>query len=101
LESAVAVSTTDPQVITEQELIPLLRAAASVPDIVSPAGTDCSLENMEKFAIRQALRVAGKNKSRAALLLGISRASLYRKLRDYGIEAQPESDEADTSRPLQ
>lgn len=99
LESAVAVSTNEPQVITEQELVPLLRAAGTTPDIVSPAAADCSLESMEKFAVRQALRVAGNNKSRAALLLGISRASLYRKLRDYGIEAGPESDEADTSRP--
>jgi transcriptional regulator with PAS, ATPase and Fis domain len=44
------------------------------------------METMEKFAIRQALRVAGNNKSRAAELLGVSRGSLYSKLKDYGME---------------
>jgi len=99
LESAVAVSTDDPQVITGQELMPLLRTTGTMTDVVSPVAPDCSLENMEKFAIRQALRVAGNNKSRAALLLGISRASLYRKLRDYGVETGAEPDEDDSENP--
>jgi DNA-binding NtrC family response regulator len=44
-----------------------------------------SLERLEKFAIEQALRLSGDNKSRASEILGISRESLYRKLKLYGI----------------
>ncbi|HWP48012.1 MAG TPA: sigma-54 dependent transcriptional regulator [Candidatus Limnocylindrales bacterium] len=44
-----------------------------------------SLEQVEKFAIEQALRVAGGNKSKAAEILGISRDSLYRKIKRYRI----------------
>jgi DNA-binding NtrC family response regulator len=44
-----------------------------------------SLEQLEKFAIEQALRVTKGNKSRAAEILGISRDSLYRKMKRYGI----------------
>ena len=43
------------------------------------------LERLEKFAIGQALRLCGNNKSRATKILGISRESLYRKMRQYGI----------------
>lgn len=44
-----------------------------------------SLERLEKFAIEQALRLSGENKSRTSEILGISRESLYRKMRQYGI----------------
>jgi DNA-binding NtrC family response regulator len=44
-----------------------------------------SLEQLEKFAIEQALRITGGNKTKAAETLGISRDSLYRKLKQYGI----------------
>lgn len=40
-----------------------------------------SLQSVEKFAIDQALREADGNKSKAAEILGISRDTLYRKLR--------------------
>jgi DNA-binding NtrC family response regulator len=44
-----------------------------------------SLEEIEKLAIVQALRVTGGNKSEAAERLGIHRTSLYDKMRRYGI----------------
>jgi DNA-binding NtrC family response regulator len=44
-----------------------------------------SLERLEKFAIEQALRLSGDNKSRATEILGISRESLYRKMKQYEI----------------
>jgi DNA-binding NtrC family response regulator len=45
-----------------------------------------TLEEMEKLAIAQALRLTGGNKSEAAERLGIHRTSLYDKMRRYGIE---------------
>ena len=50
----------------------------------SPApGTD--LREVEKRAIQQTLEEVGGNKSRAAKELGISRKSLYNKLKEYGL----------------
>lgn len=43
------------------------------------------LESMERDAIVQALQDAGGNKAKAATLLGISRATIYRRIHDYGI----------------
>ena len=45
-----------------------------------------TLEEMEKLAIAQALRLTGGNKSEAAERLGIHRTSIYDKMRRYGIE---------------
>jgi DNA-binding NtrC family response regulator len=44
-----------------------------------------TLEEMEKLAIVQALKLTGGNKSEAAERLGIHRTSLYDKMRRYGI----------------
>ena len=93
LESAVALSTDNPQVISERDLTSLLRSQPAQPagaTLPANLGADCSLEALEKFAIRQALRVAGQNKSRAAELLGLSRGTLYRKLREYGLDSDQE-----------
>ena len=47
------------------------------------AGT--SLEQIEKRAIRETLRLTGGNREQAAKLLGIGERTLYRKLREYGL----------------
>ncbi|MDN5851352.1 MAG: Fis family transcriptional regulator [Actinomycetia bacterium] len=43
------------------------------------------LESMERDAIVDSLRDANGNKTRAAESLGMSRATIYRRIRDYGI----------------
>jgi DNA-binding NtrC family response regulator len=78
LESATAVSRDDPQTIAERDLKPLLGDTASFPLLPRES---LSLERLEDIAIQQALHVCGGNRTRAAALLGISRDTLYRKLR--------------------
>ncbi|HIY88262.1 MAG TPA: sigma-54 dependent transcriptional regulator, partial [Candidatus Bacteroides pullicola] len=53
----------------------------------SPATLPLRNEETEKQHIIEALRQTGHNKSRAAVLLGIDRKTLYNKLKLYGIEA--------------
>ncbi len=45
-----------------------------------------SLDQMEKQAIREALRVTAGNREQAAKMLGIGERTLYRKLKDYGLK---------------
>ena len=52
----------------------------------SPATLPLRNEETEKQHIIEALRQTGHNKSRAAILLGIDRKTLYNKLKLYGIE---------------
>jgi two-component system, NtrC family, response regulator HydG len=82
LESVTALSTVDPQIIMERDLKPLLR------QLSDGGGSDehaFSLGQMERIAIERALRICQGNRTRTAALLGISRDTLYRKLRDLGI----------------
>ena len=46
------------------------------------------LENLERDAIVASLVANSGNKERAALEVGMSRATIYRKIRDYGIHVQ-------------
>ena len=84
LESAAAVSTENPQIVTDKDLRPLLGAGA-VAMLGQNAGESLSLEEMERLTVKRALRTSGGNRSKAAALLGISRDTLYRKLRQYEI----------------
>ncbi|MBM4107653.1 MAG: sigma-54-dependent Fis family transcriptional regulator [Phycisphaerae bacterium] len=51
--------------------------------IASLAGT--TLEQIEKRAIRETLRLTAGNREQAAKLLGIGERTLYRKLKEYGL----------------
>ena len=83
LESAVALSRDDPHVITEKDLGPLLRKSEGAPLPGRFGDQPLSLEALERAAIEQALRLCRGNRTRASSLLGISRDTLYRKLRQY------------------
>lgn len=50
---------------------------------------DFSLEKAEKELVKKALDEAGWQKSRAASLLGITRATLYAKVKQYNLQ-EPE-----------
>ena len=82
LESAAALSSEDPQTIGEKDLRPLLTQSAA-PELKVAGDQVLSLEHVEKAAIEQALRACGGNRTRAASLLGISRDTLHRKLREF------------------
>src|SRR5205814_1279329 len=45
-----------------------------------------SLEELEKLHIQKILELSGGQKARAAQILGINRTTLWKKLRQYGVE---------------
>ena len=58
------------------------------PEMGSTAAGDSSrsLDELERQHILQLLEECGGNRSRVARILGISRRTVYRKLRQYGID---------------
>ena len=84
IEGACALSKDDPQVITDRDLRHVLTQPSSTPKGEMPL----ALEDLERVAIERAIRVCGGNRTRAAALLGISRDTLYRKLRDLRVAAE-------------
>jgi two-component system response regulator AtoC len=69
---------------TQDFLGPIETAPEAVTDLRSIVRT--AAQRTERARIVQALQDAGGNRMKAARLLKISRATLYNKLRDYGIE---------------
>ena len=59
-------------------------------DDVGPGSSDSdaglSLDQIEKRAIREALRIHKGNREQAAKMLGIGERTLYRKLKEYGLK---------------
>ncbi|XAL99156.1 sigma-54 dependent transcriptional regulator [Phycisphaeraceae bacterium D3-23] len=49
-------------------------------------GGGMSLDQLEKNAIREALRITSGNREQAAKMLGIGERTLYRKLNEYGLK---------------
>ncbi len=82
LESAAALSRDDPQTISERDLRPLLDPLGlnDLP-LTKDLEQMVAIEPLEKMAIERALRLAQGNRSKAAAMLGISRDTLYRKLK--------------------
>ncbi len=68
----------------------LLDAAGSLGAAVSDTGREVSsLEQLERRAILRALEESGGDRLRAAKLLGIGKTTIYRKLKEYGLENGP------------
>ena len=65
---------------------------------VGPSGKDFSLEKAERELIARALHETGWQKTQAAALLGITRATLYAKVKQYDIRKQGRAAE-DTPQP--
>ena len=84
LESLCAVSTDDPQVITDKEV---RQALVQAPAAVS-ADVPLALDDMERMAIGRAVRLCHGNRTRAAALLGISRDTLYRKIKEFRMDGE-------------
>lgn len=61
-------------------------AAAGEAKAPAADGKKASLEQMEKEHILRVLKESNYNKSKASALLGIDRATLYRKAQKYGID---------------
>jgi two-component system, NtrC family, response regulator AtoC len=61
---------------------------------------DFSLEKAERELITRALQETGWQKTRAANLLGINRATLYAKVKQYNLEKQISSEEESQNRHL-
>ena len=59
-----------------------------VPESTESLGGEAplKLDQLEKHAIRNALRVAEGNREQAAEMLGIGQRTLYRKLKEYGLK---------------
>jgi DNA-binding NtrC family response regulator len=65
---------------------PVLGPGQTLRDVVDAAARD-----VEKAAIAAALEREGGSPARAARALGISRASIYNKLKEYGLTSRDES----------
>jgi DNA-binding NtrC family response regulator len=74
-----AVSLGGPPLIQLRDLPANLRRPTEDPNA-------CGLQDVERRAILQALQTAGGDRVRAAKLLGIGKTTIYRKLREYGLE---------------
>jgi transcriptional regulator with PAS, ATPase and Fis domain len=58
---------------------------AAIPEPGEIPGGGIDLEAVERSYVEQALKQAGNNKSKAARLLGLTRAQLYSRLEKYGL----------------
>jgi PAS domain S-box-containing protein len=73
--------------ITAEEVAAELRQEHGIAPAVRPVLPQGNLENMEEQMIIRALEQTGGHRSQAAERLGISRRTLSRKLREYGISS--------------
>ena len=107
LENAVAraVVLGDRHAVQVTDLAPNIRETAAAAPAAEPAsgsgrsGKTTDLEDIEYQTILRVYKQAGGDKALTGKLLGISRATLYRKLKRYGIAFKPDEDEHTTEPP--
>ncbi len=87
LENEVAklAALTASDVITQQDLIAQPGLFEKLTRLEEGGESFQPLHEVEKVKIEQALALSGGNRAKAAQLLGISRATIYRKIREYAI----------------
>lgn len=86
IERAVAMSSGQVLFPEDFQLLPAATAAVRAAPPSEAGDRKASLEEMERVHIEKVLREARYNKSKASALLGIDRATLYRKAQRYGID---------------
>jgi DNA-binding NtrC family response regulator len=85
------------QYITLEDLPPVLRSGADENYVKISLGTP--LEQAEREIIQANLSYCRGNKSKTAEVLGIGRKTLHRKLKEYGLETEPEPVESEAESP--
>ncbi|MGH7247887.1 MAG: sigma-54 interaction domain-containing protein, partial [Pseudomonadota bacterium] len=78
-------------VIEVRDLPSGLRSGGSTDAAVNRGKGAATLQALERRAIVQALEAAGGDRQRAAKLLGIGKTTIYRKLKEYGLDDAPEA----------
>ena len=97
LENCVARAVTlgDHRTIDVGDLPPAIRSESSLPSMTSiedsASLSTTALAEMERMTILRVFEQAGGDKALAGKMLGISRATLYRKLKRYSIPMRPDS----------
>jgi two-component system, NtrC family, response regulator AtoC len=97
LENCIARAVTlgDRQVIDVSDLPPAIRSEQSAPPAMTPQDaaslSTTALAEMERMTILRVFEQANGDKALAGKMLGISRATLYRKLKRYNIAVKPSS----------
>lgn len=79
---------TDSPTLAMQHVPPQVRESAQgeTPAQGVDSLTGLSLDQIEKHAIRNALRACAGNREQAAKMLGIGERTMYRKLKEYGLK---------------
>jgi two-component system response regulator AtoC len=97
LENCVARAVTlgDHKTIDVEDLPPAIRSESAMPSTTSiddgASLSTTALAEMEKMTILRVFEQAGGDKALAGKMLGISRATLYRKLKRYNIPMRPDA----------
>ncbi len=75
----------------EGSLIDVSDLPPIVPSAIQPADADLvrlplDVATLERRAVEAALRATGGNRNRAAVLLGLTRSTVYNKIKEYGLK---------------
>ena len=90
-----AITLGDGQTIQAHDLPPAVRGDKEEPAAITEArearatGPVADLEELERHSIERVLEEVGGNKDLACKKLGISRATLYRRLKHYNLSVRP------------